>query len=92
MNQNLNLSEVFLKKGALKICNTFAGEHTCRNTSGGLLLIWNSVDLEREMKVEINLLYNNKMIVNSEEFQVVPLNKSKSDYSNIKTKNRKCES
>lgn len=44
------------------------------------------------MKVEINLLYNNKMIVNSEKFQVVPLNKSKSDYSNIKTKNRKCES
>ena len=78
MNQNLNLSEVFLKKGALKICNKFAGEHTCRNTSGGLLLI--------------NWLYNNKMIVNSEKFQVVPLNKSKSDYSNMKTKNRKCES
>ena len=78
MNQNLNLSEVFLKKGALKICNKFAVEHTCRNTSGGLLLI--------------NWLYNNKMIVNSEKFQVVPLNKSKSDYSNMKTKNRKCES
>ena len=78
MNQNLNLSEVFLKKGALKICSKFAGEHTCRNTSGGLLLI--------------NWLYNNKMIVNSEKFQVVPLNKSKSDYSNMKTKNRKCES
>ena len=51
-----NRPELFLGKGALKICNKFAGEHPCPNAIS-IKLLYNSVEIElRHGCSSVNLL------------------------------------
>ena len=61
--------------------HNFADDNTlCRfaKTLGGLVTI-----LQSECETAINWLHNNKMIVNPDKFQVILLDKDRSDNSNI---------